>query len=65
MHNITDGIAEASKAIILDSNKDINGIGNIGTDKVTTNSINLGGVDITSNATELNKLHNFFNVTFS
>jgi hypothetical protein len=47
--NVTPGTATASKALVLDSNKDITGIHNLETDNLTVN-----GTLVTASATELN-----------
>ncbi len=47
--NVTPGTATASKALILDANKDISGIRNLETENLTVN-----GTLITATATELN-----------
>ena len=60
LHNVTEGSVSASKAIVVDSNKDINGLRHlIATGKITANSINLGGTDITSSAQDINKLKDY------
>ena len=52
MAGVTPGQVEAGKNIVVDDNKDIAGF-----NKLSNASLTLNGVDLTSTASELNKLN--------
>ena len=54
LDNVTAGTVAASKAVIVDSNKDITGFRN-----VNAAAISIGGTEITATAAEINKLDGF------
>ena len=57
LSGITKGTVSASKAVVVDANNDVSGFNDVGVSgKLTTNSINLGGTDISSSAVQINKL---------
>ncbi len=57
VEGVTAGTATANKALVVDINKSVVGIGTIGLDDITiTDTITLGGVLVSSTGTELNYL---------
>ena len=54
LDNVTAGTVAASKAVIVDSNKDITGFRN-----VNATAISIGGTEVTATATEINKLDGY------
>ena len=58
LDNVTAGTVAASKAVIVDSNKDITGFRN-----VNATAISIGGTEVTATATEINKLDGYTGTT--